>query len=182
MSGGALLVSSIVAWQAYRSRRLTEATNRAIISVESVRIAKVMRGGAEILVTIENSGKAVAQNTRLTYFAGAVTQLTPEHPDPIPPTVHPEAIEFGNIAPSKKATRPITLSLPVERDLPDWPNLVVVSLKIRYIDEATDNEYVESVSYSAILRGSRTVLPEMLPGPLPSLEAFDQVFNTKKRK
>jgi hypothetical protein len=181
MSGGALLVSSLVVWQTYQSRRLTEATNRAVISVEGARMTTFKRGGGEILVTLENSGKAVAENVRLTYFAGVVTQQTKEHPNPTPPIMEKDPIDFGNIAPAKRATRTIVYPLPDDRDLTEWANLVVVSLKIRYTDEASGRDDLEPVAYSGLITGKHIVTPEMLPGPLPTLDALDKVFAPKRK-
>jgi hypothetical protein len=180
MSAGALVISALVAWQTYRGRRLNEATNRAIVTVESARMTTFKRGGGEILLTLENSGKAVALDVSVKYFAGVVLQLTEDYPNPVPPLIGDNPIEFGNIAPGKRSTRTIVYGLPEDRDLARWANLVVISLKLKYSDEATDTVHNEQLSYSGILSGKTIITPEMLPGPLPSLEALDKVFPKTK--
>jgi hypothetical protein len=180
MSGGALLVSCLVAWQTYRSRHLTEAINRAVVTVESARLTSLKRGGGEILLTLENSGKAMAQDIKVKYFVAVVTEITPEHPNAPPPTIPDDPEEFGNIAPSKHSTRALMYELPTDRDLPEWANLVVISIRLRYTDEATDSQFNEHVSYSGLLSGRKIITPEMMPGPIPTLEALGEPFQRPK--
>jgi hypothetical protein len=174
MSACALAISSVVAWQTYRSGRVNEATNRAIITVDSARMTTFKRGGGEILLTLENSGKALAQNVKVKYLADVVLPMTRKGQIAIP-TYSDDAVEYGNIAPSKKGAKTLIYKLPTDNDLPMLGGLVVLGLKIRYTDEATNREYLEQQSLSGLLSGKTIVTPEMLPEPIPTLEAMDKL-------
>ena len=64
MSACALAINSLVAWQTYRGGRVNEATKRAIITVDSARMTTLQRGGGEILLTLENSGRHLVRTSR----------------------------------------------------------------------------------------------------------------------
>lgn len=66
MSGSALIISTWVAWQSYRNRRIKEATSKAIVTVESAQLTKLLSGAGEIELTPENSGKAFAHDVKVT--------------------------------------------------------------------------------------------------------------------
>lgn len=183
MSACALLISSLVAWQTYRSSRVNEATNRAIITVDSARMTTVPKlGGGEILLTLENSGKAVARNVRVKYFVGVI--LPKNAPEPSSSWTYPDKpVEHDNNAPGKKETQTVTYELPNDKDLfkGSQPTMVSLFFGIRYIDEGTDREYTERQGYSGFLSGKAVATPEMFPGILPTMSLIEQSFGPQSR-
>jgi hypothetical protein len=143
-------------------------------------IADFKRGGGEILMTLQNSGKAVAKDVSVSYSSYLVLPSDPERQEP--PFKSEAPIEYGSLAPNKAGTRSLIFELPSDKDLPVWANLLIVVFKVTYTDEARGNAYSEPETFCGVLSGREIITPEMLPGPLPSVDVLERAVPTAKKQ